>query len=89
MKLQFWFSSQVWGGNPAKFLRKVTEEERVFFSSSAVEYSNLAQVHATENAKNLDEAEFKKLLNKKNARDTEYDSVLDDLTLPENVPKAA
>nr|AFK09616.1 gamma carbonic anhydrase 3 [Arabidopsis halleri subsp. gemmifera] len=82
-------SGEVWGGNPAKFLRKVTEEERVFFSSSAVEYSNLAQVHATENAKNLDEAEFKKLLNKKNARDTEYDSVLDDLTLPENVPKAA
>ncbi|XP_010465384.1 PREDICTED: gamma carbonic anhydrase 3, mitochondrial-like [Camelina sativa] len=82
-------SGEVWGGNPARFLRKVTEEERVFFSSSAAEYSNLGQVHATENAKNLDETEFKKLLNKKNTRDSEYDSVLDDITLPENVPKAA
>lgn len=67
----------------------MTEEEKAFFSSSAVEYSNLAQVHAAENKKNLDETDFKKLLYKKNARDAEYDSVLNDLTLSENVPKAA
>lgn len=81
--------TQVWGGNPARFLRKVTEEEKAFFSSSAVDYSSLAQVHAAENTKNLDEADFKKLLYKKNARDAEYDSVLGDLSLSENVPKSA
>ncbi|CAN8251342.1 unnamed protein product [Cochlearia groenlandica] len=82
-------SGEVWGGNPAQFLRKVTEEERAFFSSSAVDYSNLAQVHAAENTKSLDETDFKKLLYKKSARDAEYDSVLNELTLPEVVPKAA
>ncbi|KAG2284668.1 hypothetical protein Bca4012_053330 [Brassica carinata] len=83
-------SGEVWGGNPARFLRKVTEEERAFFSTSAVDYSNLAQVHAAQNTKNLDETDFKKLLYKKNARDAEYDSLLnDDLTLSENhLPKA-
>nr|ADQ43216.1 GAMMA CA3/carbonate dehydratase [Schrenkiella parvula] len=82
-------SGEVWGGNPARFMRKVTEDERTFFSSSAVDYSNLAKVHVAENAKNLDETDFKKLLYKKNARDAEYDSVLNDLNLSENVPKAA
>lgn len=67
----------------------MTEEEKAFFSSSAVDYSNLAQVHAAENTKNLDETDFKKLLYKKNARDAQYDSVLSDLNLPENLPKAA
>ncbi|KAH0900368.1 hypothetical protein HID58_049936 [Brassica napus] len=83
-------SGEVWGGNPARFLRKVTEEERAFFSTSAMDYSNLAQVHAAQNTKNLDETDFKKLLYKKNARDAEYDSLLnDDLTLSENhLPKA-
>lgn len=66
-------------------MRKVTEEEKAFFSSSAVDYSNLAQVHTAENTKNLDETDFKKLLYKKNARDAEYD----DLSLSENVPKSA
>ncbi|CAN7126043.1 unnamed protein product [Brassica rapa subsp. narinosa] len=84
-------SGEVWGGNPARFLRKVTEEERAFFSTSAVDYSNLAQVHAAENTKNLEETDFNKLLYKKKARDAEYDSPLlnDDLTLSENhLPKA-
>lgn len=67
----------------------MTEEEKAFFSSSAVDYSNLAQVHAVENTKNLDETDFKKLLYKKNSRDAEYDSVLSDLSLSENVPKSA
>ncbi|CAN6874492.1 unnamed protein product [Brassica oleracea var. botrytis] len=82
-------SGEVWGGNPARFLRKVTEEEKAFFSSSAVDCSNLAQAHAGENTKNLDETDFKKLLYKKNSRDAEYDSVLSDLSLSENVPKSA
>ncbi|CAH2043085.1 unnamed protein product [Thlaspi arvense] len=82
-------SGEVWGGNPARFLRKVTEEERAFFSSSAVDYSKLAQAHAAENTKNLDETDFKKLVYKKNARDAEYDTLLSDLSLSENVPKAA
>ncbi|CAH8351636.1 unnamed protein product [Eruca vesicaria subsp. sativa] len=78
-------SGEVWGGNPAKFLRKVTEKERAFVSSSAVDHSNLAKVHAAESAKNLDETDFQKLLYKKNARDAEYDSLLNDHSL--NVPK--
>ncbi|GAB4847451.1 Gamma carbonic anhydrase 1, mitochondrial [Ancistrocladus abbreviatus] len=86
-------SGEVWGGNPAKFLRKLTEEEIAFISQSAVNYSNLAQVHAAENAKSFDEIEFEKVLRKKFARkDEEYDSLLGviretppELILPDNV----
>ncbi|XWS45452.1 hypothetical protein CRYUN_Cryun15aG0137700 [Craigia yunnanensis] len=68
---------EVWGGNPAKFLRKLTEEEMAFISQSALNYSNLAQVHAAENAKTFHEIEFEKVLRKKFARrDEEYDSML-------------
>ncbi|XP_072985670.1 gamma carbonic anhydrase 1, mitochondrial-like [Typha latifolia] len=69
---------EVWGGNPAKFMRKLTEEEiAAFFSQSATNYSNLALVHAAENAKTFDEVEFKKVLHKKFARrDEEYNSML-------------
>lgn len=84
---------QVWGGNPAKFLRKLTEEERAFISQSATNYTNLAQIHAAENAKSFDEIEFEKVLRKKFARrDEEYDSMLGvvrevppQLILPDNV----
>ncbi|GAY42670.1 hypothetical protein CUMW_068700 [Citrus unshiu] len=84
---------EVWGGNPARFLRKLTEEEMAFISQSAINYSNLAQVHAAENAKSFDEIEFEKLLRKKFARrDEEYDSMLGvvretppELILPDNV----
>ncbi|KAK1309615.1 hypothetical protein QJS10_CPA08g00164 [Acorus calamus] len=55
-------SGEVWGGNPARFLRKLTDEEMKFFVESATNYSNLAQVHASENAKNFDEIEFEKVL---------------------------
>ncbi|MBA0793782.1 hypothetical protein Gohar_018166, partial [Gossypium harknessii] len=83
---------EVWGGNPAKFLRKLTEEEMAFISQSALNYSNLAQVHAAENAKSFDEIEFEKMLRKKFARrDEEYDSMLGvvretppELILPDN-----
>ncbi|XP_024025085.1 gamma carbonic anhydrase 1, mitochondrial isoform X2 [Morus notabilis] len=93
---------EVWGGNPAKFLRKLTEEEMAFVSQSATNYSNLAQVHAAENAKPFDEIEFEKVLRKKFAhRDEEYDSmlgvvretppelVLPDNILPDKAPKAS
>ncbi|XAR57914.1 NADH:ubiquinone reductase (H(+)-translocating) [Bertholletia excelsa] len=93
---------EVWAGNPAKFLRKLTEEEIAFISQSATNYSNLAQVHAAENAKSFDEIEFEKVLRKKFAhRDEEYDSmlgvvretprelVLPDNILPDKAPKAA
>ncbi|OIV92706.1 hypothetical protein TanjilG_25138 [Lupinus angustifolius] len=84
---------EVWGGNPARFLRKLTENEMAFFSQSALNYSNLAQAHAAENAKKLDGAEFEKVLRKKFApRDGEYDSALgvvretpSELSLPDNV----
>ncbi|KAK1297734.1 hypothetical protein QJS10_CPB15g02001 [Acorus calamus] len=70
-------SGEVWGGNPARFLRKLTDEEMKFFVESATNYSNLAQVHASENAKNFDEIEFEKVLRKKFANHNEdYDSML-------------
>lgn len=86
-------SGEVWGGNPARFLRKLTDEEIAFISQSAINYSNLAQVHATENAKSFDEIEFEKVLRKKFARkDEEYDSMLGivretppELILPDNI----
>jgi hypothetical protein len=86
---------QVWGGNPARFLRKLTEDEMTFFSQSALNYSNLAQAHAAENAKKLDETEFVKVLGKKFVRPDEDGSVLDDTTpeinppVLDNAPKAS
>lgn len=84
---------QVWGGNPAKFLRKLTDEEIAFFAQSATNYTNLAQVHAAENGKSFDEIEFEKVLRKKFAnKDEEYDAMLGvvrevppEITLPDNV----
>ncbi|KAL9358678.1 hypothetical protein Peur_046801 [Populus x canadensis] len=86
-------TGEVWGGNPAKFLRKLTDEEIAFIAQSATNYSNLAQVHAAENAKPFDEIEFEKVLRKKFAKkDEEYDSMLGvvrelppELILPNNV----
>ncbi|KAL2236298.1 gamma carbonic anhydrase 1, mitochondrial [Sesamum indicum] len=89
-------AGEVWGGNPARFLRKLTEDEIAFISQSAINYANLAQVHASENAKGFDKVEFEKVLRKKFAsRDEEYDSMLGVVrqTPPElvhsNNPKAA
>nr|QEI21538.1 carbonic anhydrase [Zygophyllum xanthoxylum] len=71
-------SGEVWGGSPAKFLRKLTEEEMSFISQSASNYSNLAKVHAAVNAKSLEENEFIKMFQKKFARrKEEYDSATD------------
>ncbi|KAK3022108.1 hypothetical protein RJ639_045952 [Escallonia herrerae] len=85
-------NAMVWGGNPAKFLRKLTNEEMAFISLSATNYANLAQAHAAENAKPLDETEVEKVMRKKFARrDEEYDSMLGVVreTPPElNVPES-
>ncbi|KAL8144086.1 LOW QUALITY PROTEIN: hypothetical protein V2J09_017118 [Rumex salicifolius] len=70
-------AGEIWGGNPAKFLRKVTEEEIAFIFESATNYSNLSNVHASENAKPFDEIEFEKVLRKKFAKkDEDYDSMI-------------
>lgn len=66
---------EVWGGNPARFLRKLTEDEMSFISKSAINYAELAQIHAAENAKSLDEAELEKMLLKKFTR-KDYESEL-------------
>ncbi|KAF7093639.1 hypothetical protein CFC21_096043 [Triticum aestivum] len=68
---------EVWGGNPAKFLRKLTDEEIAFIAESAANYSNLAKAHAVENAKPLEKIDFEKVLRKKVAhQDEEDDSML-------------
>ncbi|XP_031500836.1 gamma carbonic anhydrase 1, mitochondrial-like [Nymphaea colorata] len=85
-------SGEVWGGNPAKFLRKVTDVEIAFISQSATNYCSLARAHADENAKEFDKIEFEKVLTKRFARrDEEYDSMLGverevppELVLPDN-----
>ncbi|KAM0855003.1 hypothetical protein ACQ4PT_050060 [Festuca glaucescens] len=68
---------EVWGGNPAKFLRKLTDEEIAFIAESAAKYSTLAKEHATENAKPLESIDFMKVLRKKFAhQDEEHNSML-------------
>ncbi|VAH60475.1 unnamed protein product [Triticum turgidum subsp. durum] len=68
---------EVWGGNPAKFLRKLTDEEIAFIAESAANYSNLAKAHAVENAKPLEKIDFEKVLRKKFAHEgDEHDSML-------------
>ncbi|XP_031118241.1 gamma carbonic anhydrase 2, mitochondrial-like [Ipomoea triloba] len=86
-------SGEVWAGNPAKFLRKLTAEEIAFITQSATNYSNLARVHAAENSKSFDEIEFEKMLRKKYARrDEDYDSMIgvvretpSELVLPDSI----
>ncbi|KAL1546762.1 Gamma carbonic anhydrase 2, mitochondrial [Salvia divinorum] len=86
-------TGEIWAGNPAKLLRKLTEEEIEFIIKSATNYVNLAKVHAAENAKSFDEIEFEKMLRKKFARrDEEYDSMIGvvretppELVLPDNI----
>ncbi|EPS71345.1 hypothetical protein M569_03414 [Genlisea aurea] len=67
-------SGEIWGGNPAKFLRKLTADEIAFIPKSADNYANLARIHAAENAKDFDKAELEKVLQKKFSRqDNTYD----------------
>lgn len=60
---------QVWGGNPAKFLRNLTDKEIAFIAESAANYKSLAEVHATKNAEPLDKNEFLKVIQKKAKED--------------------
>ncbi|KFK36155.1 hypothetical protein AALP_AA4G085200 [Arabis alpina] len=86
-------SGEVWGGNPAKFMRKLTDEEIDYISKSAENYINLAQIHAAENTKSFEEIEVERALRKKFAnKDEDYDSMLGvvretppELILPDNV----
>ncbi|CAF2220722.1 unnamed protein product [Brassica napus] len=86
-------SGEVWGGNPAKFMRKLTDEEVAYISKSAENYINLAHIHAAENSKSFEEIEVERALRKKYARkDEDYDSMLGivreipaELILPDNV----
>jgi len=41
-------SGQLWGGNPAKFVRDLTEEEIGGFQKKAIEYTAMAASHAEE-----------------------------------------
>ena len=66
---------QIWAGNPARFLRKLSEEEMGFFAKSAEHYAKLAEIHAQENSKTYQEIQSDKVLWKKWAVQSEdYDS---------------
>ena len=41
-------TGQVWAGSPAKFLRKLTDEEQAFVANSAATYACLADAHKCE-----------------------------------------
>ncbi|KAJ0231890.1 Gamma carbonic anhydrase 2 [Hirschfeldia incana] len=86
-------SGEVWAGNPAKFMRKLSDEEIAYISKSAENYINLAHIHAVENSKSFEEIEVERALRRKYARkDEDYDSMLGivretppQLVLPDNV----
>lgn len=40
--------NQLWAGNPAKYIRDVTEEEVAFIEKSAESYAQLAEEHSDE-----------------------------------------
>ena len=46
---------ELWGGNPAKFMRAVTDEEKSFITESASNYSRLAAMHKEEADKPLEQ----------------------------------
>jgi carbonic anhydrase/acetyltransferase-like protein (isoleucine patch superfamily) len=48
-------TGEVWAGSPAKFLRKLEPEEKEFITTSAINYSSLADVHRFENGKTFEE----------------------------------
>lgn len=68
-------TGEVWAGNPAKLLRKLSDEERAFFVKSAENYAKLADAHAQENAKTFQEIQADKVLRKKwEVQSDDYDS---------------
>lgn len=48
-------SGEIWGGNPAVFLRKLKAEESQFLTESAEHYAKLAGEHAAETGKSLEQ----------------------------------
>jgi hypothetical protein len=48
-------SGQIWAGNPAKYLRDVTPEERDSIREHHSEVKNLAAIHSEENEKTFEE----------------------------------
>eukprot|EP00741_Cyanophora_paradoxa_P003752 tig00000093_g3647.t1 len=57
-------SGELWAGNPAKFLRTVTDAEKAFFTKSATEYTKLAEDHADEWKKTHEQLEEEKAARK-------------------------
>lgn len=67
-------SGQVWAGSPAKFLRTLMEDEAEFVSAAADSYTQLAALHAEENAKSFEEVEMDKARRTDRLeRDPDYD----------------
>lgn len=70
-------SGQIWAGNPAKMLRKLTEGEASFFAKSAENYAALGRAHLAENSKSWEQVAEEKDMRKANReRDSDYDSHL-------------
>ncbi|KAL3700355.1 hypothetical protein R1sor_018377 [Riccia sorocarpa] len=70
-------AGQVWAGNPAKFLRNLSAEERAFIGKSADNYAQLGVTHAAENAKSFSMIEADIELRKQIAQQSDdYDSHL-------------
>lgn len=68
-------TGEVWAGNPAKLLRKLSDEEIAFFAKSAENYVKLAEAHAEENAKTFHEIQADKARRKLWERQSDdYDS---------------
>ncbi|AZL15842.1 gamma carbonic anhydrase family protein [Rickettsiales endosymbiont of Stachyamoeba lipophora] len=42
-------TNEIWAGNPAKFLRYLTDEEQDYIKQSAINYFNLSQVYLNQN----------------------------------------
>lgn len=53
-------SGEIWGGNPAVFLRKLKPEESKFLGESAEHYARLAAEHAEETGKPLEQVAAEK-----------------------------
>lgn len=67
-------SGQVWAGSPARFLRDLMEDEVQFVSAAAESYTQLAMLHAEENAKSFAEVEADKARRADRiSRDPEFD----------------
>lgn len=67
-------SGQIWAGSPAKFLRKLTEQESGFLKLSAENYHKLGVTHLAETSKTFDEIETEKANRKRDEeRDEDYD----------------